>query len=242
MGFRQMNTITTPSESGPIQPFLRIPAGTHFGFRSGMIGRQQSRCLVETKIETFTGPGLHLLIAPNGAGKSTLLRTLAGLTPALSGNIERNGRVDYFSDDLRVGAELKPGTLFRSWLRGAALAKAHEFAELLKLDVRIPFGRLSRGNKQKMMLILAEVKIRYSGGPSLLLMDEPLSGLDIETRKIVAELWASSDTTAVRWVILHELESIQHADSLLTIHQGDLKQAPNRIGRTWSETYQTLQQ
>lgn len=222
-------------------PRLSIPAGTQFGFRSGPVWRRRPRCLVEADEAIVTEPGLHLLVAPNGAGKTTLLRTLAGLSPALAGGVVREGCVHYFSDELRMDAELKPRALFRAWFGGESRQLAAELADRLKLPMDCPIGRLSRGNRQKVLLILAEVKIKHAGGPALLLMDEPLSGLDAETRVLVTDLWAAASTQAVRWVILHELESVRTADSLLTIRAGRLKHATTRLGGTWLETYQALQ-
>jgi ABC-2 type transport system ATP-binding protein/manganese/iron transport system ATP-binding protein len=179
-------------------------------------------------------------VAPNGAGKTTLLRTLAGLSPTLRGNIATNGQIHYFSDELRIDPELKPQILFRAWFKGAALNRAEELAETLRLNLRCPIGKLSRGNRQKVLLILAETEVAHAA-TSLLLMDEPLSGLDGETRELVTDLWASTNPTVLRLIIMHELESVHQADSLFTIARGVLHHATERVGATWMETYHSLQ-
>ena len=222
----------------PDPPRLHIAAGTQFGYRTGLPWKRQTRVLVQSPEEISFGPGLHLLVAPNGAGKTTLMRTLAGLNPALHGQPVTTGRIHYVSDELRMDRELAPRLLFRAWFKGAALDHAWKLADTLKLDVRCAIGKHSRGNRQKVLLIVAETLAAYSGS-SLVLMDEPLSGLDAETREIVTELWSAS-SSVLRLVVLHELEAVQQADSLTTITQGALRSTRERTGPTWTTTYQAL--
>jgi ABC-2 type transport system ATP-binding protein/manganese/iron transport system ATP-binding protein len=226
--------------SASISPQLHIPAGTTFGYHTGLPWSRRPRRLVEVPEDLTAGPGLHLFVAPNGAGKTTLMRTLAGLAPALDGSVTTTGHIHYFSDDLRSDPELKPRTLFRCWFKGEALTHAEELAETLRLNLKCPIGKLSRGNRQKVLLILAETQIAFSEA-SLLFMDEPLSGLDRETRELVTSIWAGAKPSVLRLIIIHELESVREADTLFTIAQGKLRQAPRRMGDSWLETYRSLQ-
>ena len=221
-------------------PTLIIPAGTRFGYREGPPWHRRECCLARAAEDIHVGPGLHLFVAPNGSGKTTLLRTLAGLLPFLEGGARPAGGVHYIADELRADPELKALTFFRAWFRGEALDLARSLAETLRLDLRRPVGQLSRGNRQKVLLILAEVKAACAP-PGLLLMDEPLTGLDAETRAQVADLWAASAARAVRLVILHELESVRAADSLLSIHDGTLRHSRECRDGSWLVTYQSLQ-
>jgi ABC-type multidrug transport system ATPase subunit len=220
-------------------PHLHIPAGTQFGYRTGLPWQRRGHPLVQAAEDLSTGPGLHLFVAPNGAGKTTLLRTLAGLSAPLQGRLKTSGHVHYFSDDLKSDPELTPRTLFRAWFKGDALAYANQLADTLKLNVKTQIGKLSRGNRQKVLLILAETEIAHSES-SILLMDEPLSGLDRETREVVTGLWASTKPDVLRFIIIHELESVREADSLFTIAGGTLRHARERVGPTWLETYRSL--
>ncbi|GEP42322.1 ATP-binding cassette domain-containing protein [Brevifollis gellanilyticus] len=219
---------------------LHITSGTRFGYRTRLPWKRVDRCLVEVAEEVSAGAGLHLLVAPNGSGKTTLLRTLAGLSPALQGTVKAEAQVHYFADELRVDPEMKPRTFFRAWFSGESLAAAEKLAETLRLSLTTPIGKLSRGNRQKVLLIMAEVKAAQSD-TSLLLMDEPLTGLDAETREQVTQLWAEAKTPTMRLVIMHELECVRQADSLLTIAHGRLRHATTRAGSTWMETYRSLQ-
>ena len=224
----------------PDAPRLLIPAGTRFGYHEGPPWRRRELSLVRADQDILIGPGLHLLVAPNGSGKTTLLRTLAGLLPCLQGGACMDGCVHYFADELRADPELKARTFFRSWFHGEALEQAFALATSLRLDLNRPVAQLSRGNRQKLLLILAEVKAAFAGG-GLLLMDEPLTGLDAETREQVIALWAASAATTVRLVILHELESVRSADTLLSIHGGLLRHVRERTGGSWMDSYKSLQ-
>lgn len=239
MGYREVKIFNLHFMNS--SPLLHIPGGTRFGYRAGLPWKRRSQCLVETTRDITAGPGLHLLVAPNGSGKTTLLRTLAGLSPTLHGQVKTGARVHYFADELRTDPEMKPSTFFRAWFKGESLQTAEKLAETLRLNLKCPIGKLSRGNRQKVLLIHAEVKAGLSP-QSVLLMDEPLTGLDAETREQVTHLWATAGGTAMRLVIMHELECVRQADSLLTIAGGQLKHATERTGESWMNTYQTLQQ
>lgn len=230
------------SSSGPKAleaPFLRLPAGTRFGHRTGFGFHPKPKFLVEVSDTIELQAGLHLLVAPNGAGKTTLLRTLARLQPVLQGTPEILGRVHYVSDQLQMDGELSARTLFRAWFDGAALDYAIQLADRLSLNVGTQIQQLSRGNRQKVVLIVAETLAACSG-PSLLLLDEPLTGMDAATRTLVTELWASSGESILRLVVLHELEAVKKADSLCTVIEGRLRHSAEQVGQSWLETCEFL--
>lgn len=220
--------------STPSTPHLHLPAGAQFGHRCGPPWRRTTKTLVTLIEEINLSAGLHLLVAPNGSGKTTFLRTIAGLHPILSGQHSIGGRMHYVADELRMDPELTPRALFKAWFTADALPRALELAELLKLDVRCAIGKQSRGNRQKVLIIVAET-LAAGPEPSLLLLDEPMTGLDAQTRDIVAAHWAGTPSV-LRLVVLHELESVRKADSLLTITQGSLRHTRERRGASWAET------
>lgn len=223
----------------PTQPSLQIEPGTQFGHWGGVLWNRKPRVLVETPERISLQSGLHLLVAPNGAGKTTLMRTLAGVYPTLSGRTEIIGKVHYVSDQLRLDGELCARDFFRAWFFGPARSFALNLAEMLRLNTSTPIRQLSLGNRQKMLLSVAETLVAHSGA-SLLLLDEPLAGMDTQTREIVGELWASSASSVLRLVVLHELESIQRADSLFTVVGDRLRHTREPIGGSWMKTCQHL--
>ena len=215
-----------------------MQAGTQFGHRGGFLQKEKNRVLVELPSPIALESGLHLFVAPNGSGKTTLLRTLAGLHPALKGALQVFGVIHYVSDQMQLDGELSARLLFKTWFGGAALEYCYRLVEKLSLDVSCAIGKLSRGNRQKVLLIVVETLAAVSG-PSLLFLDEPLAGMDAETREVVAEYWASTSQAVLRLVVLHELESVKQADSLFTVSRGQLHHTYQRTG-SWSETYRNL--
>ena len=138
------------------------------------------------------------VIGPNGAGKSTLLRALAGLVPLDDGEVrcdgrswERAGGARVRTQDRELGMVFQDGLLFphlsalenaafgpRS--RGAGRTAARELARgwLSRLGVddladRRP-GQLSGGQAQRVAIARG-----LASQPRLLLLDEPLSALDV---------------------------------------------------------------
>ena len=127
-------------------------------------------------------------LGPNGAGKTTTIRLLAGLLRPTEGRATIYG-LDCWHDAVAVHRRIGyvPGdpSLYRRLtgrahveyvgrLRGEVpLAEAQTLAERLDLDLDRPAGQLSRGNRQKLAVVLA-----WMSGPDLLVLDEPTSGLD----------------------------------------------------------------
>jgi len=219
-------------------PLLWIEEGTQMGHARGPWRSGIDQVLVEVTCPVVLESGLHLFVAPNGSGKTTVLRTLAGLHPALRGRLKVAGEVFYVSDQLQLDMELSAQRLFETWFRGSALSYCYGLVERLTLNVDCAMNKLSRGNRQKVMLVVAET-LAAGSGPSLLLLDEPLAGMDAETREVVAEFWASTNKTVLRLVVLHELDAVKKADSLFTVSRGQLRHTYRQTG-SWAETCRRL--
>ncbi len=246
---RPMTASGTPVSDGGDDPFMNMPTattlqirpGTSFGYRvSGWGGGGRARVVVRCDDGLRLAGGLHVFAAPNGAGKTTLLRTLAGLLPPLSGEVRLGAEVHYQSDSLGFDPELSADQLFGALLTAEARARAASLADALALDRRCRYGRLSRGNRAKVSIILAEARLA-AGRPLILLQDEPLAGLDHGTRRRVLDLWTEAPAGTTRLVVIHELEPLRRADSLLTIRAGGVLQPVGHADDgAWNALYESL--
>jgi ABC-2 type transport system ATP-binding protein len=173
------------------------------------------------------GPGLTGLVGPNGAGKSTLIQIVTGQLQPSSGRLTVFGetpwnnprllqRIGYCPEREAVPKELRP----LEWLRGLAFLAgfgpraAAERSEAILDRVRLPrehwgkrMAQYSKGMKQRVKLaqgLLHE--------PDLLVLDEPMNGLDPMGRQEVAgilkELAAGGVSILISSHILAELESL----------------------------------
>lgn len=131
------------------------------------------------------------LAGPNGSGKSSLLRCIAGLLPARDGAIDICGHAiasDTAAARAKFGMAVDPAALpglltgreclqlfARTRGLGEVPAATFELAEALRYSAYLerPVEEYSLGTRQKLAVLLGLI-----GEPPLLLLDEPLNGLD----------------------------------------------------------------
>ncbi|MEO1057533.1 MAG: ABC transporter ATP-binding protein [Actinomycetota bacterium] len=182
------------------------------------------------------GPGVTALLGPNGAGKSTLFRMLCGLTPSSRGAV-RVLDADPRSDrDVRgrIGLVPQQDALFdhltaSEFVEFAARshgvpepARAAERAlgEVDLLDVGSkPVGQFSKGMRQRVKVATALVN-----DPEVLILDEPLTGLDpVQRRRMIELFHRLGDDGRCVLVSSHVLDEVARLGSrVLVIAQGRL--------------------
>ncbi|MBX3098922.1 MAG: ATP-binding cassette domain-containing protein [Salinibacterium sp.] len=205
------------------------------------------------------------LLGPNGAGKSTVLGAIAGVVASV-GQITLGGRPieNAEVEDRRVGYVFQDYLLFphlsvlenvafgpRSQGRGRAASRsvAGEWLDRLgigALAARRP-AELSGGQAQRVALARA-----LAAEPELLLLDEPLSALDVEVRAEVREELARhvKEWGGLTILVTHSLDDVAAlADDVIVLEKGratqratvrELVAAPatpyvSRLVATWSE-------
>ncbi len=127
-------------------------------------------------------------IGPNGAGKTTTIRLLLDLLHPTRGraqvlgldsrrqSVEIRRSVGYLPGEFGLDPRITGRQLVKNFarLRGMPdLGNADRLAERLGVDLDLPTGRLSRGNRQKVGLVQA-----LFHDPALAILDEPTTGLD----------------------------------------------------------------
>ncbi len=146
---------------------------------------------------------IYGLLGPNGAGKTTTIKVILGLLEPNKGYVEVFGlnpekdeipvkkRIGYVSEEPLIYKYLTPKELF-NFTSSIRQLTADETTERLKqyldsLEAIEYYDRtistLSRGNKQKVQIIAAILH-----NPEILIMDEPLAGLDAKSVKVVKEI------------------------------------------------------
>ena len=162
------------------------------------------------------------LVGPSGCGKSTLLNVLSGALAPSSGSVTADGvlRTVYQQDGLFPWLTVRDNIALglRNLADGAA--KTHELEELLSLIRLADFAghyphQLSGGMRQRVELARA-----LAGQSDTLLLDEPFSALDYQTRlrlrRELARLLAQRPRTVV--FVTHDIEeAAQLADRVLVL-------------------------
>ncbi len=191
----------------------------------------QSRGIEGVDLVADQGEVLGLL-GPNGAGKTTLLRAALDLVHPTSGSVQIFGvssrdpkarsRVTYLPGDLTLPRRLSGNQVITRFTAGRRPVDAGEVARLADafgVDMQRPIGSLSKGNRQKIGLVLA-----FAPRTPLLFLDEPTSGLDPLVQQIFAELLvqekARGNTVVLSSHVLSELEHL--ADRVAVLRDGRL--------------------
>ena len=217
-------------------PRVTVSKGTEIGYRPAFTsGNRKPVSLAKVGDgDIDLSSGYHLLLARNGRGKTTFLKTVAGCYKALNGKIEVEGNVQYISEDLKFDPELTPKTIFRSLFDKKLCELALSISERLELSVKTPYGKLSKGNRQKLAIIIAETRAS-EGGPQILLLDEPFSGIDFHVREEIGKIWSECEKNHLRIICIHPDEQTLEADGVLTINDGALAWEPVETHLNWGE-------
>ncbi|MDG5975865.1 ABC-type Fe(III) dicitrate transporter ATP- binding protein [Hydrogenophaga taeniospiralis CCUG 15921] len=187
---------------------------------------------------------LHVIIGPNGTGKTSLLRALFGELPLTRGGVRLHGTpmtphaltawrqgIGYMPQNTQLDLDLSAlevvvlGRLQRLSMRLSdddlrAALEALQALDIAHLADR-PVHTLSGGQRQ--MVLFAQVLLRQ---PRLMLLDEPVSALDLKHQMQLME-HLQAQTTEQGWVsvaVLHDLNlAAQFADQLIVLGDGRLQ-------------------
>ena len=184
------------------------------------------RAVAGVTLEVAAGEAV-LLVGRNGAGKTTLLRIAAGFLDADAGEVEiggvpiaRRAEAQALLGYLPEHAPAPPELTVREHLRLRARQKGHgdgavaRAAATAQIEAELPrrIGALSKGFRQRVGLADALL-----GEPSLLVLDEPTSGMDpIQTRELREHLIRAARDRAVL-VSSHAVADLQALASRVAV-------------------------
>ncbi|MDQ0160240.1 thiol reductant ABC exporter subunit CydD [Alkalibacillus salilacus] len=213
-------------------------------------------------ISTTIEPGDNVaIVGPSGAGKTTFLHVLAGLLPVHNGTIFINNlkqydlredvwfqQLSYITQSPHVFAGSiydniaisKPNANFDDVQQAADLAKLTPLINSLENGLETVVGEggrgLSGGEKQRLALARAFLK-----QPSLILFDEPTTGLDLETERTLNHAISTLSENATVITVAHRIHTIQSADKILVMENGELTaEGTDEMLKQSSETYRAL--
>lgn len=186
------------------------------------------------------------IVGPNGSGKSTLLRSIAGVIPVRSGSVtidarplgalkkkqlaKRLGFLAQAADIPQLTTVEEHVALGRHAHRRRPWGYRGEDAEAIRSAMRTcqverlarrRLSELSGGERQRVRLatLLAQ-------NPGIMLLDEPLNGLDIEHQLAILELLRSVHTLRQKTVVcvLHDLElALRYFDRIVVLSEGRIR-------------------
>ncbi len=238
-----------PSISDRSSPFARPPRGAdptpallveHVSktFRIGR-GKPPVEAVTDLSLRLERGV-IHGVLGANGSGKSTLIRLIAGLLTLDAGRVEVFGH-DLVRDELAVKRLINRVSVDAAFFKKLSPMENLSFAaRVYGLDVRTarltvydildrlhvgrdrvdrPIEQMSRGMQQKVAIARALLT-----SPTLLLLDEPTTGLDprskVDVQAFVEELRDTHDTTIV--LTTHDLAEAERLCDAITIIDGGL--------------------
>jgi ABC-type Mn2+/Zn2+ transport system ATPase subunit len=169
------------------------------------------------------------VVGPNGSGKTTLLNAIVGIVSPSQGTVlagpvssmayvlQHRDRRSWLpltaAEVLTMGCYARRGLVGR--LRGHDRELIRRAARQLEVEGLLArqFGELSGGERQRVLLAQALVQ-----EPSVLLLDEPITGLDLASQQRILDLIddeVSSGTTVV--ITTHHLDEARHCDTVLLL-------------------------
>ncbi|MDN7243286.1 thiol reductant ABC exporter subunit CydD [Planococcus sp. N028] len=183
------------------------------------------------------------IIGKSGSGKTTLMHLIAGLLPASEGTMKINGvpretvsekswfdQLSYISqtpylfagtikENIVIGANRD--VTHEEVMEAAKKAGIEELVASLKQGFDTPVGEagrgLSGGEKQRIALARAFLK-----KPSIILFDEPTTGLDLQTERILQDSMTELAKTSTVITIAHRLHTISRSDLIFFLSDGRL--------------------
>lgn len=219
---------------------------------------------------SFASGQLHLIIGPNGAGKSTLIKVLCHQLQPQQGKVLYHRReAGRFSNlelarirsvlsqsidlafPLRVSEVVMMGRYPHFSVKPTAkdetaCAAAMDFFDVSELADR-NYLTLSGGEKQRVNFarVLAQIWYPVADGPRYLLLDEPLTFLDVHYQfdfmHKVRQLLKAEDLVVIG--VVHDLNlAAKFADQIVLIHQGEILAAGDRSGVLTAENIRTAYQ
>ncbi len=195
------------------------------------------------------------LLGTNGSGKTTLIKLIAGLLTANSGTIEICGvpvgpdtksLVSYLPDRTYLSNSqtiVQQMDYFQDFYEDFDRTRAEEMLAQLSISPETRFGTLSKGNKEKVQLVLV-----MSRRARLYLLDEPIGGVDPATRDYILNTivnnYDPSATVVITTHLIGDVEQILDDYFFLNwgqiVQGGSVDEARAQTGKSLDELFREV--
>ena len=232
-----MATLVPPAPPPPAPGYTHVQPPVQTGMIAvDVVSKFFGSVVAVSDVSFGIDQGVTALLGPNGAGKSTLFRMLCGLTPPSRGSVSVLGADPRTDRDVRGRLSLVPqqDALFDHLSASeflefaarshaitnpvAAAARALGLVDLADVGAK-PVGQFSKGMRQRVKVAAALVN-----DPEVLILDEPLTGLDpVQRRHMITLFHQLGDEGRCVLVSSHVLDEVAKIGSrILVIAQGRL--------------------
>lgn len=214
-----------------VEPIIRVSElDINFG---------KQKVLENISFEVFPGEYIGI-VGPNGGGKTTLLKAILGLIPMKKGKIKSFGRIGYvpqftterFFLPISVEEIVETGAKKNN---PEAVDTALEMVAAQSLKYKL-FEDLSGGQKQRVIIARA-----MAGNPDILILDEPLSAVDVPSQKHFYELIGQLNTVHKLTILMvtHDLEMVASETSRILCLNRKLHNAchPHDLLSAWTTVF-----
>ena len=176
------------------------------------------------------------LLGPNGSGKTTLIKLINGLLQPNKGRVLINGQdpspatkaiVSYLPDTTYLNEEMKVKdalTYFKTFYQDFTFERAQHLLADLGIDENSRLKKLSKGNKEKVQLILV-----MSREARLYVLDEPIGGVDPAARDYILNTiinnYSPTSTVLISTHLISDIEPI--LDEIIFLKDGKVVRQGN---------------
>lgn len=182
---------------------------------------------------SFTMPSGKIvgLLGPNGSGKTTIIKLINGLLTPDSGSVLINGNppgpqtkavVSYLPDNIYLNSWMTVKQIveyFQDFYQDFRPSLAYEMLERLGITPKQRLKTLSKGNKEKVCLILA-----MSRNAKLYVLDEPIAGVDPAARDyVISTILNNYNPQSTVLISTHLIADIEQVlDEVIFIQNGNI--------------------
>lgn len=204
---------------------------------------------------TLEAGRVYALLGPNGSGKSTIMKVMAGLSQPTSGSVTLDGEYIGWRTKEKI-AYMPTEAYFFNYMRCSDVAKYHQDFfkdfnmkrfEVLMQDMQVPLDRKMRELSSGMMAKL-KIAITLSRDCPLILLDEPMNGIDMISRDHIMTAILGNiregTTIVISSHMVEELEKVVDSAIFMkngkNVLQGEVDELRESRGKSITDIYREI--